>query len=119
MSKESKEYMASAHAYYTAMGNRDIAGLERLLDPDVQFLGPMAEMVGKQRVLEAAKKIFLLPFNQLNIRAKFGEGDQVALVYDLHFPPPIGISRATSLISFKNGLISRIELFYDGRPFAK
>ncbi|KJV80299.1 MAG: hypothetical protein ACEY3D_09020 [Rickettsia sp.] len=39
----------------------------------------------------------------------------LALEFDC--PEPIGIFRGASLLSFNDGLISRIELFYDARPF--
>jgi hypothetical protein len=42
----------------------------------------------------------------------------------LHFlfelaPDPIGKLRAAVLMEFTDQLISKIELFYDGRPFEK
>ena len=37
--------------------------------------------------------------------------------YDFMFPEPIGKLRAAVLMEFKDQLISKIELFYDGRPF--
>jgi hypothetical protein len=39
------------------------------------------------------------------------------LAYDFMFPDPIGELRAAVLMSFTDHLISKIELFYDGRPF--
>ncbi|KJV58176.1 hypothetical protein RFEPED_0551 [Rickettsia felis str. Pedreira] len=38
---------------------------------------------------------------------------------DFDCPEPIGIFRGASLLSFNENLISRIELFYDARPFEK
>ncbi len=39
--------------------------------------------------------------------------------YDLMFPDPIVKLRAAVLMEFMDQLISKIELFYDGRPFEK
>ena len=34
-------------------------------------------------------------------------------------PAPIGMIQTAALMTFKDGLIARIELFYDARPFEK
>jgi hypothetical protein len=113
-----EDNVASAVAYYKAMGDKDLSGMARHLDHDVRFIGPMADMTGKEAVLEAAKRLLPL-FNSLRIRAKFGFGDQAMLAYDLDCAEPIGVFRVAVLMTLKNSLIARIELFYDPRPFEK
>lgn len=39
------------------------------------------------------------------------------LAYDMIVPDPIGKFRAAALMGFENNKITRIELFYDARPF--
>jgi hypothetical protein len=39
------------------------------------------------------------------------------LAYDLDCLAPIGVLRVAALIKFEDDLISRIELFFDARPF--
>lgn len=51
------------------------------------------------------------------ISEKFSSNDKVMLALEFDCPEPIGIFRGASLLSFNDGLISRIELFYDARPF--
>ncbi len=53
----------------------------------------------------------------IEIRAKFSSDNQIMLAYDFTFPKPIGKLRAAVLMKFQDKLISKIELFYDGRPF--
>ena len=106
----------SAEAYYNALKNKDLSGMAQYLHPNVRFIGPLAEMTGKEAVLEAAKNFF--PFVKgLTIRSKFGSGNQAMLAYDLECPPPIGMFRAATLMTFEDSFISCIELFYDARPF--
>lgn len=107
--------VALAEAYYTAMRDQDISGVEKYLHPDVHFVGPLGEMKGKEAVVAAASKAITL-FKSLTIRTKFGSGDQAMLVYDLD-PELIGNLRVAALMSFQENLIAKIELFYDGRPF--
>ena len=45
--------VAFAEAYYTAMNNRDAARIASYLHSDIQFIGPMATLAGKDAVLEA------------------------------------------------------------------
>lgn len=113
-----KSLISIAEAYYVAMGDKNITEMEKYLHPDIHFMGPLAEMKGKIAFIKATKEILNL-FNTLTIRAKFDSGDKVMMAYDLAFPPPIGNSRGATLLTFQEGLISKIELFYDARPFEK
>ena len=113
-----KNNVAIAEAYYTAMGEKNVVDMEQYLHPDVQFIGPLAEMRGKEAVLEAVKRLIAF-FKILTIRATFGSGDQTMLAYDLDFSSPIGNCPAAALLTFQEGLILKIELFFDGRPFDK
>jgi len=110
--------IASAVAYYQAMHNKDLAVMEKSLHPDVHLIGPLAELTGKEAVLNSVKH-FLSLFKTLTIRARCGDGDQVMLAYDLECPAPIGRFRGAALLTFKDGLIRHYELFYDARPFEK
>ncbi|MDB6081062.1 MAG: hypothetical protein JWO53_334 [Chlamydiia bacterium] len=114
----SEKNVATAVAYYQAMGSQDLTTMEKCLHPEVQFIGPMAEMKGKEAVLEAAKR-FCSMITKVTIRAQFGSNDQAMLAYDMDCPAPIGIFRAATLMTFKDSLIVRLELFYDARPFEK
>lgn len=107
-----------AEAYYQAMGEKDIAAVGQYVHSEVEFIAPLAKAKGKEAILEAARRFTTL-FHTLTIYAKLeGEG-KVVIIYDLDCPSPIGSIRTASLLSFKEDLISRIELFYDPRPFVK
>jgi ketosteroid isomerase-like protein len=114
----SEKNIATAVAYYQAMNNKDLSALEKHLHPEVRLIGPLAEITGKDAVLNSVKHLIDF-FNKLTIRAQFGAGDRVMLAYDIDFPAPIGISRAAVLLTFQDGLIIRYELFFDARPFEK
>lgn len=105
-----------AIGYYTAMSERNIEKLAGFLHQDVTFVGPLAQMSGKEAVVQSVKN-FSAFFNTLTIRTQFGSDHQAMLVYDLEFPAPIGSCHASVLLDIKDSLITRIELFYDARPF--
>ena len=113
-----KNNVAIAEAYYTAMSQKNVAGAERYLHPEVHFIGPIQETMGKTAFLEGVKRL-VSSFKTLTIRTKCGSGNQVMLAYDLEFPDPIGNCRTASLLTFQEGLIIKIELFFDARPFAQ
>lgn len=111
-----KSPLTIAEAYYRAVGNKDFAELEKHLHPDVCFTGPLASISGKQAVLEATKN-FASMFHTLTILAKFGSEDKAMIVYEVEIPEPIGTTPSASLMTFQNGMITKIQLFYDARPF--
>lgn len=105
-----------AEEYYKLVGEKDAEGIKKHLHPDVEFYGPLAALKGKEAVLKATGN-FMNLFKSLNIRTKFGSGDQAMIVYEVDIP---GIAKnfpSAALLSFCEGLIVRIQLFYDGSPF--
>jgi ketosteroid isomerase-like protein len=114
----SEKNIATAVAYYQAMNNKDLSVMEKCLHSEVRLIGPLADLTGKDAVLNSVKHLIAV-FNKLTIRAQFGAGDRVMLAYDIDFPAPMGVSRAAVLFTFQDGLIIRYELFFDSRPFEK
>ena len=88
--------------------------VKKCLHPDIQFTDPQEKVVGREAVLKAAEG-FTAIFKTLTIRAKFGSEDQAMIIYDVDIPGLAKYLRAASLLSFQEGLISKIELIYDTR----
>ena len=107
--------IAIAQVYYKAMAEKNSAEVEKYLHPDVCVISPFGETIGKEKVFEAAKK-FMHMFKAINIRTQCGAEDYVMLAYDLlEFGNSATTLRAASLMTFKDGLIVRNELFFDTR----
>jgi hypothetical protein len=119
MTPTAESNVATAEAYYKAFfDDKDPDRLARYLDPEVRFIGPLAELSGRAAVVDGARR--LMPQVQSHaIRARFGAGDQVMLAYDLQCVAPVGLLRTAALMTFQQGLIARIELFFDARPFGR
>ena len=111
-----KDTMTIAQAYYTAMAKRNVADLENFLDENVLFSAPLATVTGKHAFVETLQK-FVIFFTKLTIRSTFGSQNQAMVVYTLDFPGSIGKVETAALLNIKDGLIIKIELFYDARPF--
>ena len=107
---------ALAEKYYKALNNKNLSEVAPMLHPEIQFVSPMAELCGQASALEAMKRFSSLA-RSITIRTKFGSESQAMVAYEVDFGDPIGICRSATLMSFRDGLISRIETFYDARPF--
>lgn len=105
-----------AESYYNAMLAKDFDKMASYLHDNVHFIGPLAEMHGKDAVVTAAKN-FAGILQDIQIRSRFADGDQIMFAYDMVVPTPIDKFRAAVLMEFTDRLISKIELFYDASPF--
>ncbi len=108
--------MKLVEEYYNTFATKDLNGIKKYLHPDLKFVGPMAESKGVDAYLEASKHFFGF-FQKLTIRTVCGSKEGVMLAYDFDCPDPVGFCRGAAYVSFTGDLISRIELFYDARPF--
>lgn len=109
---------AIAQAYYTAIAERNIVELEKYLDANILFIAPLAKVTGKQDFVETLKR-FVTFFTALTIRSTFGNEHQAMVAYTLEFPGSIGKVETAALLHIENNLITKIELYYDARPFEK
>jgi len=112
----SKNHADIAKAYYIAVGDKNMEGIEKYLHPDVQFTGPLAKAEGKEAFLNVMKN-FTDFLKTLKIRATFGSEDQAVVVYDVD--TPVGNFATASLMTFEDGLITHFEVIYDPRPYEK
>lgn len=110
--------LSLAESYYRAMLTKNFDKMAGYLHDNVHFIGPLAEMHGKDSVVAAAKNFGGI-LQDIQIRSRLAAGSQIMFAYDMTVPAPIGKFRAAVLMEFTNHLISKIELFYDGRLFEK
>lgn len=115
---EFNDNLTIAESYYNAMLSKDFHKMANYLYDNVHFIGPLSEMHGKKAVVSAAKGLSKI-LGDIKIRSRFAYQNQIMLAYDFMFPAPIGCLRAAVMMEFKNQLIYKIELFYDGRPFVE
>jgi ketosteroid isomerase-like protein len=55
----------------------------------------------------------------IEICSKIFDADHVMLTYDMKFEAPVGNCRTAAVMTFRDGLIARNELFFDTAPFKK
>lgn len=105
-----------AEEYYKLIGQKNAEGFKKLLHPDVEFSSPVATLNGKEAVIESTSN-FMNVIKSFKIRAKFGEQDQAMIVYNVDIPGVVKEFPSASLLTFRDQLIVKIELFFDGSPF--
>jgi ketosteroid isomerase-like protein len=110
----SQTNLNTALAYYQAINDKNLEAVAQYLHPEITLLSPLGEVIGKDATLQAAKG-FSSMLKKITIRAQFAGQDQVMLAFDIDFLESIGIIRSAVLMSFRDGLISRNEMFYDPR----
>ncbi|MCB1110372.1 MAG: nuclear transport factor 2 family protein [Chlamydiia bacterium] len=108
--------MNLAEEYYQLVGKKDAEGIEKYLHPNVEFRSPLSALKGKPAFVEAVSN-FMKALESLVIRAKFGEGNQAVIVYDVIMPGMTQCESAVALLDFQDKMIVKIELFFDGKAF--
>lgn len=101
-------------AYYTALGEKNIEKLEKYLHPSIQLVNTQDTLIGKEAVVKAAEG-FTKIFRALTIRTQFDSENQAMVVYEVEIPGLSKKLQAASLFNFQEGLISKIEVFYDSK----
>lgn len=109
-------HVEQAIEYYKLVGEKNEQGIRKYLHQDVELFGPLATLKGKEAVFHATCN-FMKTFKSLTIQAKFGEGDQAMIVYNVDIPGIAEDFPGASLLTFQEDLIVRIQLFYDGSRF--
>jgi SnoaL-like domain len=69
-----KNNIELAEDYYHGFVQMDLAKVSSHLHQEVRFIAPMGELIGKDAVLEAAKRLVNI-MKGLTIRARFSRGD--------------------------------------------
>lgn len=108
-------HLMVAESYYNAMLSKDFDTMASYLHEKIDFVGPLAEMHGKDAIVLAAKNLSQI-VQDIKIRSKFEHQNQIMFAYDFMFLKLIGHLRSAVLMEFTDQLISKIELFYDARP---
>lgn len=117
ISLENQNNLTTALSYYNAMLAKDFDKMADYLHDNVHFISPFGEMQGKEAVVTAAKRDLGTILQDIKIRSRFANNNQIMLAYDFIFSDPKSLLRAAVLMEFTENQISKIELFFDSRSF--
>jgi len=102
--------------YLDAVTKKDLPRLERLLAPDLKFVGPAMTRTTAQDYLAALSRLTAIHVANKPSRV-FVDGDEVCVIYDFVTDTPAGSLPVIEWLHFDGGRIRAINLYYDQLPW--
>jgi ketosteroid isomerase-like protein len=103
--------------YNRAFAVGDIATARSLLADDLHFKGPFEEFRNPDDYLSSLAKLAPI-VTGTDVHKVLAVGEDVVTFYDLHTSTPAGSSPIAEWATVRGGKITRIQVFFDARPFA-
>jgi hypothetical protein len=105
-----------ALSYIEACGRKDFDGVQRLLNPDVKFVGPGNAVTGATPYLAVLRRIAPV-WVRSDVRQAFSEGPEACVIYDFVTDTPAGAVPIVEWLRVEEGRITSINLFFDRVAF--
>jgi ketosteroid isomerase-like protein len=102
--------------YFDAWTSKDFETARSLLQDDLSFRGPIDTFDNADALIESIKGLSQI-VERAERRGLLADGDQVAVVYDLH-TGPVGTAPVAEWYTVRDGKIASMQAFFDARPFA-
>lgn len=103
--------------YQEAIGKNDWKAARALLKDDLEFRGPLDTFHRADDYIAALQR--LQPMVEgVDIKRVFSEGDDVVVLCDLHFKPPMPTMYVVEWYGVTQDRISRVQVVFDPRPMA-
>jgi hypothetical protein len=106
-----------ATAYVEAAGRGQYERLPELLDPEIEFRGPYVSLQGAAAYTTALRRLAAVRLRH-DIRKVFVDGDEVCVIYDFVTDTPAGAVPFVEWLTFANGRLRSIQLYFDREQFA-
>ena len=105
-----------AAAYFDAWKINDFDTMRSLLDDDVTFTGPLAQLQGVENYMKGIKGMSRIK-SDIVIRKTFVDGPDVLTWYDLHttMASPVGVA---NWLHIEDGKITSLRVAFDARELA-
>src|SRR5690242_19117932 len=104
-----------AREYLGAVGEKDPRKVEKLLAPDVTFVGPVLNLKGAGDVLAALRRIGAVHVRN-DIKRVFVDGDEACVIYDF-VTDTVGVVPTIEWLTFAGDRIRAVKLYYDQLPW--
>lgn len=103
--------------YQEAMGRGDWKGMRSHLRDDLEFSGPLDSFHRADDYIAALQKLYPM-VEGVDIKRIFAEGDDVAVLCDLKFKPPMPTMYVVEWYQVKGDKIARVQVVFDPRPMS-
>ncbi len=108
---------SSATAYIEAVGNKNFAAVEALLASDVAFKGPFMQLNSAAEFVGALRRLASI-LERNDVRYVFADDERACIVYDFVTSTESGSIPTIEVLTFRDGKIAGVELFFDRMQFA-
>ncbi len=106
-----------AARYIEAVGLKEYAAVEAILSPRVSFNGPFMKIDSAPAFIAGLKR--MAPIWEGNeVRTVLGDAEQVCVFYNFVTNTQAGAVPCIELLTFEDGRIAKVELFFDRAQFA-
>jgi SnoaL-like domain len=105
-----------ATAYFDAWKVNDFDTMRSLLDDDVTFVGPLAQLEGAEDYMKGIEGMARIT-SEIVIQKTFFDGSDVLTWYDLHttVAPPVPVA---NWLHVEDGKITSLRVAFDARELA-
>jgi hypothetical protein len=112
--KNAKEIVAS---YQKAMGSGDWKAARAHLKDDLDFSGPLDRFHKADDYIAALQRLYPM-VERVDVKGVFSEKDDVVILCDLHFKPPMPTMYVVEWYRVSGEKIARVQVVFDPRPMA-
>jgi ketosteroid isomerase-like protein len=102
--------------YFDAWTSKDFATARALLHDDLSFTGPFETLDRADALMQSLQGLAQV-VTGAERRGLIAEGDDVAVIYELH-TVPVDSANVAEWYTVRDGKIASIQAFFDARPFA-
>jgi ketosteroid isomerase-like protein len=102
--------------YFDAWTSKDFETARSLLHDDLDFIGPLETVADADAFVRSLQMLGQI-VTGAERHGVLAEGDEVAVIYDLH-TVPVETAHVAEWYTVRVGKIASIRAFFDARPFA-
>jgi hypothetical protein len=103
--------------YQEAMGKGDWKRARSYLRDDLSFRGPLDTFSRADDYVGALQKLYPM-VEKVDVKGIFSDRDQVVILCDLQFKPPMPTMYVVEWYTVTGEKISRVQVVFDPRPMA-
>lgn len=103
--------------YQQAMGNGDWKAARGFLADDLEFRGPLDSFHKADDYVAALRRLQPM-IEGVDVKRVFAEGDDVVILCDLRFKPPMPTMYVVEWYGVRGNKITRVQVVFDPRPMA-
>jgi ketosteroid isomerase-like protein len=104
-------------SYQEAMAKGDWKGARAHLRDNLEFRGPLDTFHKADDYITALQRLYPM-VEKVDVKRVFAEGDDVVVLCDLHFKPPMPAIYVVEWYGVSEGKIARVQVVFDPRPMA-